>query len=287
MQRRTFCFGLGAVAAATALPDPVAAGESRPLKIGLTPVFLDDQVSFLKDWQRYLEHQLQRPVAFVQRGSYREIIDLILQDQIEFAWLCGFPFVRYRTRMQLLAVPVYNGRPLYQSYLIVRSGDRQTQSLLDLRERVFAYSDPDSNSGFLHPQFQLTSAGIRPDAFFRRSFFTYGHRNVVDAVASGVAHGGAVDGYVWDTLKRAHPELVNQTRVVERSPDFGFPPMVAAPGVGPATLRRMQMVLLAMHQQAAGKALLGRLQLDRFDAGSLSLFDSIERMTRVVRAGPV
>ena len=285
MHRRNFCLGLGAAFSGPIFSRPVLANTSRPLKIGLTPVFLDDQVSFLKQWQRYLEDQLQRPVAFVQRGSYREIIDLILQDQLEFAWLCGFPFVRYRTRIQLLAVPVYNGRPLYQSYLIVPDGDKSTRSLLDLRDRTFAYSDPDSNSGFLHPQFQLISAGFRPDSFFRRSFFTYGHRNVVDAVASRVAHGGAVDGYVWDTLKLAHPELVNRTRVVERSPEFGFPPMVAAPGVSAQTLRRMQAVLLAMHQHAAGNALLGRLKLDRFDAGSLQLFDSIDRMTRAVRGG--
>ena len=104
MHRRNFCLGLGAAFSGPIFSRPVLANTSRPLKIGLTPVFLDDQVSFLKQWQRYLEDQLQRPVAFVQRGSYREIIDLILQDQLEFAWLCGFPFVRYRTRIQLLAV---------------------------------------------------------------------------------------------------------------------------------------------------------------------------------------
>lgn len=290
MQRRTFCLGIGGALSSAALTGATTTfaaqvNETRPLKFGLTPVFLDDQVSFLKDWQRYQEDQLQRPVEFVQRGSYREIIDLLLQDKIHFAWLCGFPFVRNKEKIRLLAVPVYNGRPLYQSYLIVPAADNLTKSVLDLRDRVFAYSDPDSNSGFLHPQFQLISAGVRPDNHFRRSFFAYGHRNVVDAVASRVAHGGAVDGYVWDTLKLAHPELVNRTRVVERSPDFGFPPMVAAPGVGASTLRQMQSVLLAMHQQSAGKALLGRLNLDRFEAGTLQLFDSIEKMARTVRAG--
>lgn len=285
MQRRDFCRRLGVALAGVALAPAAPAAENNPLKIGLTPVFLDDQASFLQDWQLYLEHQLQRPVAFVQRGSYREIIDLILQDNIQFSWLCGFPFVRNRERMRLLAVPVYRGQPLYQSYLIVPAGDTYTQTLLELRDRVFAYSDPDSNSGFLHPQFQLISAGIRPDGHFRRSFFTYGHRNVVDAVASRVAHGGAVDGYVWDRLQRTHPELVRRTRVAERSPKFGFPPLVAAPGVSASTVKRMQGVLLAMHQQAAGKALLYRLGLDRFDAGTPQLFDSIERMARTVRAG--
>lgn len=292
MQRRRFCCGLGgALAGATAgllLPMAARGAETpsnRPLLIGLTPVFLDDQVSFLNDWQVYLEARLQRPVVFVQRGSYREIIDLTLKDRVHFAWLCGFPFVRNRDRMRLLAVPVYRGKPLYQSYLIVSAKDVTTQNLLDLRDRVFAYSDPDSNSGFLYPQYQLIRQGIRPETHFRRSFFTYSHGNVVAAVAARVAHGGAVDGYVWDTLLLSRPELVDQTRIVERSPLFGFPPLVAAPGTTTDTLKTMQAVLLGMHADGGGKALLRRLNLDRFEAGALPLFDGIERMARAVNGG--
>lgn len=292
MQRRRFCGGLGgALAGAMAgvlLPIAARGAETpanRPLLIGLTPVFLDDQVSFLKDWQAYLEARLQRPVVFMQRGSYRDIIDLTLKDRVHFAWLCGFPFVRNRDRMRLLAVPVYHGKPLYQSYLIVSTKDTATQSLLDLRDRVFAYSDPDSNSGFLYPQYQLIRQGIRPETHFRRSFFAYGHGNVVEAVAARVAHGGAVDGYVWDTLQLTRPDLVKQTRIVERSPFFGFPPLVAAPGTTTATLKTMQAVLLGMHGTPDGKALLHRLNLDRFDAGALPLFDGIERMARAVNGG--
>lgn len=293
MQRRRFCCGLGgALAGATAgwlLPLAARGAETpgkRPLLIGLTPVFLDDQVRFLKDWQVYLEARLQRPVVFVQRGSYREIIDLTLKDRVHFAWLCGFPFVRNRDRMRLLAVPVYHGKPLYQSYLIVSAKDQTTQNLLDLRDRVFAYSDPDSNSGFLYPQYQLIRQGIRPDAHFRRSFFTYSHGNVVEAVAARVAHGGAVDGYVWDTLLLSRPELVDQTRIVERSPWFGFPPLVAAPGTSNDDLKVMQAVLLGMHADGDGKTLLRRLNLDRFEAGALPLFDDIARMARAVNGGP-
>ena len=284
MRRREFVIRLGGVGGALALgPWPgLAAAANGVVRIGLTPVFLDDQVSFLRDWQQYLESRLERPVEFVQRGSYREVVDLVLQNQIQFAWLCGYPYVRHRSRMRLLAVPAYNGQPLYQSYLIVPVSDKVTESIAGLRGKVFAYSDPDSNSGFLVPQYQLRSAGLRPENHFRRTFFTYGHRNVVEAVGARVAHGGAVDGYVWDTLKALHPDFVAKTRIVERSPQFGFPPMVAAAGTGAAITRTMQAVLFDMHANREGLDLLKRLNLDRFEAGAPSLFDGIEQMVRKV-----
>ena len=72
---------------------------------------------------------------------------------------------------------------------------------------MLAYSDPDSNSGFLVPQYEMLRIGVNPITHFRKTFFTYAHRKVVQAVADGVAQGGAVDGYVWETLALRTPAL--------------------------------------------------------------------------------
>lgn len=253
-----------------------------PLRIGLTPVFLDDQVAFVNLWRDYLERQLGRRVAFVQRGSYREVVDQLRQGQLDFAWLCGYPYVRHRDRMKLLAVPLYRGKPLYRSYLIVPTHDTTTRSILDLRGKVFAYSDPDSNSGYLFTQYSLRRLDEKPATFFGKTFFTWAHRKVVDAVAVGLAHGGAVDGYVWDTLARSHPELTARTRIAERSPEFGFPPFVARSAVAPAEFMAMQTVLVRMRDDKEGAALLKRLNLDGFEAGSPALFEGVAAMYRAV-----
>ena len=149
--------------------------------------------------------ELGRPVAFVQRRSYREVSELLLAEKLDAAWICGFPYVRYRDRMRLLAVPTCEGEPLYRSYVIVPSSDQTTQSIGDLGGKIYAFSDPDSNSGWLVPNSLLFRLGKDAATFFRKSFFTWGHRRVVDAVAVGLAQGGSVDGYVWDTLKLQHP----------------------------------------------------------------------------------
>lgn len=261
-----------AALAATALRlSPVHA--EAPLLFGTTPVFLDDQAEFLERWRVYLETMLRRPVQFVQRGSYREVMALLTDGKLDYAWLCGYPYVRMKARLDLVAVPQYAGQPLYRSYLIVPAGDRASQSVLDLKGRVFAYSDPDSNSGWLTPQVELKRAGQNAARFFKKSFFTWSHRKVIEAVAAGLAQGGAVDGYIWDTLARQHPELTGATRVAWRSPSFGFPPIVARRGSDPALLRQ---ALQAMNQTPPGQALLARLNLEGFVPGSATLFDSIE-----------
>ena len=259
-----------------------ASERGAPVRFGLTPVFLDDHAGFLRIWQRYLDPRLNRPLQFVQRGSYREIIDILRQDKLDFAWICGYPFVRYRLQFRLLAVPLYLGKPLYQSYLIVSGTDATTRSVLDLRGRVFAFSDPDSNSGYLYATYLLAQASERAAGFFGKSFFTWAHRKVVEAVAAGLAQGGSVDGYVWDTLKRYSPELTLRTRIAGRSPEFGFPPIVARASVRQGEFDAMRRVLLGMADEAQGRELLKRLNLEGFTPGNEELFDGIERMMKVV-----
>lgn len=253
-----------------------------PIRIGLTPVFLDDKTTFINDWRDYIERHLKRPAVFIQRGSYREIVDMLRDGKLDFAWLCGYPYVRNKKYFRLVAVPLYLGEPLYQSYLIVPSSDRQTRSLADLRLKVFAFSDPDSNSGHLYTEYLLAKQDESPSSFFSRTFFTWSHRKVVEAVASGLAQGGSIDGYVWDTLALSHPELTSQTRIVNKSPKFGHPPIVAGPTATKPEIAAMQRVLLRMAHDTEGLRLLRILNLDGFVYGNDHLFDSIEVMSRFV-----
>lgn len=253
-----------------------------PIRIGLTAVFLDDQAAFINAWRDYLQHRMARPVSFVQRGKYREIVDLLRDGKLDFAWLCAYPYVRNKKSFRLVAVPLYLGEPLYQSYLIVPSADKQTNSLADLRRKNFAFSDPDSNSGHLYTEYLLARQGKNPPSFFAKTFFTWSHRKVVEAVAAGLAQGGAVDGYVWETLALLHPELTSKTRIVSKSQKFGHPPFVAGIATSNQDIAAMQQVLFYMKHDADGSRLLNRLNLDGFVYGNDHLFDSIEEMARFV-----
>lgn len=281
--RKTLRFLLLLLALAFAAATQAAAPPAKPaIRIGLTPVFLDDQSTFLNTWRSYLEEHLERPVVFTQRGSYREILELLRDGKLDFAWLCGYPYVRNKSHFRLVAVPLYHGEPLYHSYLIVPASDTKTLSLSDLSGKVFAFSDPDSNSGHLYPEYLLAQKNRAPATFFAKSFYTWSHRKVVEAVASGLAQGGAVDGYVWDTLSRTHPALTSRTRIVTESPQFGFPPIVASRSVSKRDVESLQAVLFGMVHDDEGAYLLDKLNINGFVYGNESLFDSIAVMSRFV-----
>ena len=106
---------------------------------------------------------------------------------------------------------------------------------------------------------------------------------MVEAVGVGLVDGGAVDGYVWETLAEFHPALTSATRVIERSPEFGHPPFVARPDISTAELQRFQRALLDMPADAEGAELLHLLRLDGFVPGQAELFDEIARMAGKVR----
>jgi phosphonate transport system substrate-binding protein len=254
-----------------------AAGGRRTL-IGTTPVFLDDQLGFLDQWRVYLESRLGSSVAFVQRSNYREVTDLLLEGAIDCAWLCGYPFVRHRNRLQLVVTPTFKGAPLYESYMIVAAERKESIDLQGMKGQAFAFSDPLSNSGYLVPRYTLWSKGIDPDRHFRRTLFTLSHKKVVQAVAVGLVDGGSVDGYVWETLARTNPDLTGQTRVAWKSQTFGFPPIVASKSMAVEKLARLQRAFIGMRQDSDGQALLAKLNLDGFVVTENRLFDPIEQM---------
>lgn len=256
--------------------------RNRVIRIGTTAVILNDQVRFLDEWARYLQGQFGQPVSFVHRSRYREITELLLGDKLDFAWVCGYPYVSHRQALRLVAVPLYQAKPLYRSYLIVPNSDLKTDSFAELKGKIFAYSDPDSNSGFLVPQYEMLRAGLDPLTLFQKSFFTYAHGKVVAAVAKGIAHGGAVDGYVWETLALRTPELTRRTRVAAKSDEYGFPPLVARRSIDEAEFRGMQKVLNGMADNPAGESLLKQLNLDGFVQPEERLFDGIGKILAYV-----
>ena len=284
VDRRRFVTGAGALCFLAALTRRGAvAAQTKAIRFGLTPVFLDNNLKLLEALKSYFETATKRPVQLVQRRTYEEITALLISGQLDAAWICGFPFVANRDQLALVAVPLWRGRPLYQSYLIVAKS-RQAQTLDDLRGDIHAFSDPNSNSGYLVTRALLAERGLKPADFFSRTFFTYGHRNVVRAVASGLAESGSVDGYVWEVLAEAEPRLTGATRVLRRSEWLGFPPVATARALaGSANVRRLQQALLNMDKSEAGRKVLALLRLDGFASESPRLFDTIAAKLALVR----
>ena len=284
LHRRALLRASACALLAPALGAPAAAQASGRIRFGLTPVFLTNDLELLGRLQSYLQRATGHPVELVTRRTYQEITTLLTTSQLDAAWICGFPYVAHRSELQLVAVPLWHRKPLYRSYLIV-DRDRGGSGLLDLRGDIHAFSDPDSNSGFLVTRAALAERGLRPETFFAKTFFTYGHRDVIRAVSSGLAGSGSVDGYIYDVVGEIEPDLTAGTRVLTASELLGFPP-IAAPRVPLDQVRLNALIkaLWEMNKDDEGRAVLKMLRLDGFGAEDPASFDAIASKAALVAA---
>jgi phosphonate transport system substrate-binding protein len=281
LRRRRLLFSLAA-APLCAATQRVHAGS--PIQFGLTPVFLTNDLELLTRLKSYLTKKCAVEVQLVQRRTYEEITSLLLSGQLDAAWICGFPFAQYRSELALVAVPEWRGKPLYESYIVVPAS-RQVNTVDDLRGDLHAFSDPNSNSGYLVTVALLAERKLRPETFFRKTIFTYGHRNVVRAVASGLAQSGSVDGYVWEVMSELEPELTRKTKVLRKSEELGFPPVACLRGnLDAASVVLLRRALIDMRNDPEGQAVLRMLRLDGFVEQPESLFDRISAKIDLVRS---
>jgi phosphonate transport system substrate-binding protein len=215
----------------------------------------------------YIGRNTGHSVQLIQRKTYDEVNELFPKGQIDLAFICTGPFAASREKFgfEALATPQVRGQPFYQSYLIVPK-DSPYQTLEDLKGRVFAFTDPDSNTGAMVPRFWLAELGEKPESFFSKTIFTYSHDNSILAVAKGLVDAAAVDGHQWEYFERLSPNYTSKTRVIRKSQPFGSPPLVASTWLQEDERSKIQALMLSMHTDSEGKRILEKLLIDRFVA---------------------
>lgn len=256
-----------------------------PLRVAIAAV-LSPEATFetYQPLLAYLSQELERPVELLQRSTYAEVNELVRTGQADVAFVCGGGYVEGERLgyMTVLVVPQIDARTTYQAVLITQV-DAPYQSLADLRGTRFAFTDPLSNSGRLYVQYRLWEMGETPETFFKHIIFTYAHDNSVHAVAENIVDAASVDSIVLESMYKQDPSLRQRIREIERSPDFGIPPVVVHPNLDPALRDALERALLNMHYDPEGRAALRAIGVERFVHASPSLYDDIRHMAATVR----
>jgi phosphate/phosphite/phosphonate ABC transporter binding protein len=264
-----------------ARPD-TGSGTQKPLRVAVAAMVSPRETFvYYRQLLDYLGRQLGRKVQLIQRKTYLEVNELLGSGRIDMAFICSGPYVTGKNKygFELLAAPEVNGSHFYKSYLIVNVGS-DIGSLEKLRGRTFAYTDPDSNSGRLVPNFWLAEMNESPESFFRRTIFTYSHDNSILAVAKGLVDGAAVDSLIWEYYERKNPRWTSRTRVVRKSEPYGIPPVVASSALSPKLRERIRRVFLSLANDDEGRGMLRHLMIDRFVQPKDDWYDSIRRVLR-------
>lgn len=256
---------------------PVTTKGVAPLRIGMGAMITPkDGYVYYQRLQKYLEKKLNRPVQLVDRENYDEMNSLLETGSVDAAFVCAGPYVEGKKKfgMELLAMPLVKGKPLYYAYIIVHK-DSSYSSLEDLKGKRFAFTDPKSNSGKLVPTYMLAKMNETPEHYFAKIDYTFGHDKSIRAVAEKLVDGASVDSLIWEYAAVKSPELTARTKIIAKSEPYGIPPMVVRPGIAPELKTQLKEIILNIGNDPEGQQILAGMMIDRFVAGDDKNYDTI------------
>jgi len=240
-------------------------------------------LSSYNEFIEYLSDKIGTKVILKQRRTYAEINSLLEMGKAQFSFTCTGAFLNGRAEfgLELLAIPVINGRTTYNSYIIVNK-DSNIRSFKELKGKVFAFTDPLSLSGRLYPLSLLKKMKTTPEGYFKKFFYTSSHEKSIESVAYNLADAAAVDSLIFDDMKRAGNPAITRVRIIKISPPFGIPPIVVSPLTDKATRQLMLDILIKMSDDPAGKKILERLQIERFILPDPTIYSGAEKLRQSV-----
>jgi len=223
---------LAAILATSALVAPVAAQEITQFNIGLLGgENAQDRMTSNECLRVLIEEELGVPVKIFTPADYDGVIQGMLGGTIDISWLGASAYAKvYLTDPEAVEPALVkqnvDGSIGYYSIGFARK-DSGITSLDDMKGKVFGFGDPNSTSGYLIPNVEISGAGysMTPGEYFGDVKFTGGHEQTIVAVNNGDVDAGVTwadglgnweDGYNSGALRKAADAgLVDMNDLVE------------------------------------------------------------------------
>jgi len=239
-----------------------------PIVIGLLPeqdIFR--QLERYEPVTKYISTKLGRGVKLRILRHYRSIIDNFLNGRIDGAFLGSFSYViaHKRVGVEVVARPeLADGTSTYHGVIFVRkeSGIDATDKM---KGRVFAFVDTATTAGFLLPLAYFKDNGIENyRSFFRETYFSGTHEGAIYDVLNGKADVGAAKNTVYKRLAQADDRIANSLAIIARSPEVPENAFAIRNNLDPAIITHLKKILLHMHEDPEGIAILRNFGARRF-----------------------
>ncbi|NLC27188.1 MAG: phosphate/phosphite/phosphonate ABC transporter substrate-binding protein [Campylobacteraceae bacterium] len=253
------------------------------ITLGLTGTVFKDDLENFKRLEKYLENQTSFDVTIIFSKTYAQAISLIENKSVDVAYICSSTFTKLEQNKtgQLLAIPIVDGSNQYYSYIITKK-DATYGRLEDFKDKIFAFTDPDSNSGSIAPKYYLHEKGIDERSYFHKTLYTFEHGESIKAVLEGFVDGASVDNIVYNSFLRKYPETKKRIKVIQTLGPFSNSPIAVREGLDERIFKALQKAFVNMHENKEGQAILEKLSLDRFDLPFDNDYNPIRHMIETI-----
>ena len=177
------------------------------------------------------EKLLGVPTKLFAPADYNGVIEGLLGGNLDMAWLGASGYAAVYLEDPEAVEPVLvkinvDGSYGYHSISFARA-DSGVKSLDDMKDKVFAFGDPNSTSGYLIPSIEIPASGysMKPGEYFSDVKFVGGHEQTIVAVYNGDIDGGVTwadglgaweEGFNSGALRKAvDAGLIDMNELVE------------------------------------------------------------------------
>ncbi len=202
------------------------------LIFGLLPIKTEaEMVADYEPTKQLLEKELGMSVELRVTKDYKEMLTRMESGTVDIALINGKQYSVYASdsaKYKYLATTkaLINGESTdYYNSLFIVHRDSPYKRLEDIKGKNFAFSDPNSGSGYLIPTVTLKKMGLEADKFFGRVFFLKKHDKVYGAVAAKSIDAGAVASELFANMTKEHGDVF---RVIKKSEPLPLDAIIAS-----------------------------------------------------------
>jgi phosphonate transport system substrate-binding protein len=261
-------------------PHTETTATQRPLLIALATVLSPQEtIAQYRQIADYVARKTGRPTVLIQRKTYEEINLILANSDVDIAFMSTGAYSSYRgmNEIELLVMTEYAGSTLYNAEVIVHR-DSDFQSIEELQDKAFAFTDPLSYSGHMVIEEYLRKRKALPETFFKRYFFTYSHDKSLWAVANKVADGASLDSQILEYAKVRTPEVFEKVRIIATIGPAPTGPIAIKKNMSAEQKAQLREVFLNMHTDPATAGAMKKLIIDRFVIPTPQLYEPLQKL---------
>lgn len=240
-----------------------------------------------KDLVRIVSEKVGLKSNIILRSSYKDVRNMLEQDKLDIGFVCtGTYIASFESKsLELLVVPEFEKGLEYKCYIITHKNSSIYKNI-ELRGKVFAYTDPESNTGCIVPKWVFKKIDIK-ETDLKKVVFTGSHDKSINAVSNGYIDAAAVDALIYHSMVKHDPSLKAKIRVIWESPSFGIPPIVVNKTIDTEKKENLKQALLNFGKTDKEKDILKELQITRFKEPDPESYRSVIKIWKEVGAIPI
>jgi phosphonate transport system substrate-binding protein len=195
----------------------------------------------------------------LQATSYVGIVEAMSTGDVQVAWLppMAYVFANQRNGAKVILKVVRHGSPTYRGQIVVRT-DSPIKSIADLKGKKIAFPDQQSASGHLYPSALMLSKGIDPEKDCT-VVYAGSHDAALTALLKKSVDAACTFDDARSGIKEAFPDVMEATRVLEKTTDIPADCVAVSPSLDPAIAQKISDGLSALAGDEQGKKILFEL----------------------------